>query len=341
MTALSVRKKAVLAAVIESYIRTGEPVGSKAVVMMLENAVSSATIRNDMAELSVLGYLEQPHTSAGRIPTAKAFRLYIDELMPHRGLTDDRRDRITHRLEQAAGDPERLLSEAAQMLSEATGCAAMTTAPREVANTLRRVEFVRMSARTVMVALMTSSGSLRSRLCRVDASVDEERLQVLCTLLTDVFVGRPLTEIHQSELQQLLIVLGAEGLLMASLITGFYDLVCESAEADVLLAGQLKLLENPDYQWDHARLLLGFLSRRDQLASMLAAYTGGLHVLLGSESLCPELRGSSVIVTHYSPDGHQRGTIGLIGPVRMDYADAIPQLEFIAGTMERLMAELW
>ena len=341
MTALSARKKAVLSAVIESYIRTGEPVGSKAIMMMLENAVSSATIRNDMAELSLLGYLEQPHTSAGRIPTAKAFRLYIDELMPHRGLTDDRRDRITYRLEQAAGDPERLLSEAAQMLSETTGCAAMTTAPREVANTLRRVEFVRMSARTVMVALMTSSGSLRSRLCRVDASVDEERLQVLCTLLTDVFVGRPLTEIHQSELQQLLIVLGAEGLLMASLITGFYDLVRESAEADVLLAGQLKLLENPDYQWDHARLLLGFLSRRDQLASMLAAYTGGLHVLLGSESLCPELRGSSVIVTHYSPDGHQRGTIGLIGPVRMDYADAIPQLEFIAGTMERLMAELW
>ena len=122
MTALSARKKAVLSAVIENYIRTGEPVGSKAIVMMLENAVSSATIRNDMAELSLLGYLDQPHTSAGRIPTAKAFRLYIDELMPHRGLTDDRRDHITHRLEQAAGDPERLLSEAAQMLSETTGC---------------------------------------------------------------------------------------------------------------------------------------------------------------------------------------------------------------------------
>ena len=341
MKPLADRKKAILSAVIESYIRTGEPVGSKAIVMLLENAVSSATIRNDMAELAALGYLEQPHTSAGRIPTAKAFRLYIDELMPHRGLGADRKNIITRRLEHAAGDPERLLAEATQMLSETTGCAAMTTAPRETAHTVRRVEFLRMSPRTVMVALMTSSGSLRSRLCRVDASVSDERVQALCALLSDLFVGRPLTDVSQAELQQLLIALGAEGLLMAGLITGFYDLVTESVDADVLLAGQLRLLENPDYQWDNARMLLGFLSRREQLAAMLTSHSGGLHVLLGSESLCPELRGSSMIVTHYSPDGQQRGTIGLIGPVRMDYADAIPQLEFIAQTMEQLMAELW
>ncbi len=341
MKPLADRKKAILSAVIESYIRTGEPVGSKAIVMMLENAVSSATIRNDMAELAALGYLEQPHTSAGRIPTARAFRLYIDELMPHRGLGADREDVITRRLEHAAGDPERLLAEAAQMLSETTGCAAMTTAPRETANTLRRVEFLRMSARTVMVALMTSSGNVRSRLCRVDASIGDDRVQALCALLSDLFVGRPLTDVGQAELQQLLLALGAEGLMMAGLITGFYDLVTESVDADVLLAGQLRLLENPDYQWDNARMLLNFLSRREQLASMLTAYSSGLHVLLGSESLCPELCGSSVIVTQYSPNGQQQGTIGLIGPVRMDYADAIPQLEFIARTMERLMAELW
>lgn len=341
MKPLADRKKAILSAVIESYIRTGEPVGSKAIVFMLDNAVSSATVRNDMAELSALGYLEQPHTSAGRIPTAKAFRLYIDELMPHRGLGVEGKDHITRRLEHAAGDPERLLTEATHILSETTGCAAMMTAPREVASTLRRVECVRMSPRTVMLALMTSSGNLRSRLCRVDATLSDERLQALCALLSDVFVGRPLNEIGQPELQQLLIALGAEGLLMAGVITAFYELVNESVEADVLLAGQLKLLESPDYQWDIARSLLGFLSRREQLAAMLSAYTGGLQVLLGSESLCPELRGSSMIVTHYSPDGQRCGSIGLIGPVRMDYATAIPQLEFIADTMERLMAELW
>lgn len=341
MEQLAERKKAILVAVIESYIRTGEPVGSKVLVGLLDNAVSSATIRNDMADLAAMGFLEQPHTSAGRIPTPKAFRFYIDNLMRRRDVEEARQNAITFRLENAAGDPDRLLGEAAQMLSEATGCAAMTTPPVEFAETLRRVEFLRMSPRTVMVALMTSSGTLRSRLCRALTEVSDNQLQILCTLLTERFVNRPLSEIGLPELQQLLLSLGADSLSLAGLVTGFYDLVNESSQAEVLLKGQLQLLENPDYQWENARLLLSFLSRRERLASMLAAYTGGLHVLLGSESLCPELSGSSMIVTRYSPDGRQSGAIGLIGPTRMDYAGVIPQLEFIAGTMSRLMAELW
>lgn len=341
MELLGERKKAILCAVIESYIRTGEPVGSKVLAQQLEYAVSSATIRNDMAELSALGFLEQPHTSAGRIPTAKAFRLYIDKLMPHRAVEEERRAAITRRLQRAAGDPERLLSEATQILSETTGCAALTTPPTQTADTVRRIECIRMSARTVMLALMTSSGTLRSRLCRVDAAVADEQLHTLCTLLMDRFAERPLRDIGLAELQQLLLVMDIGGLPMAGLVTGFYDLVRESVEADVRMTGQLQLLEKPDYAWDHARLLLNFLSNRHRLTAMLSGYTGGLHVLLGSESLCPELSGSSVIVTRYSPDGKQSGTIGLIGPVRMDYAEAIPQLEYMARTMERLMAELW
>ena len=338
---LGKRKEAILSAVIESYIRTGEPVGSKVLVAALENAVSSATIRNEMAELSAMGYLEQPHTSAGRIPTARAFRLYIDKLMPRRLVENERRQIIANRLERAAGDPERLLSEASHILSETTGCAALATPPSESAETLRRIEYMRMSARTVMIAVMTSSGTLRSRLCRMDASVDDEQLAALFTLLVDRFVGRPLAEIALPELQQLLFTPGVGGLATAGLITGFFDLVNECVEADVRLTGQLNLLGKPDYQLDHARLLLGFLSQPERIAAMLSAYTDGLQVLLGSESLCPELSGSSVIVTRYSPDGQQYGTIGLIGPVRMDYASAIPQIEYMARTVEQLMAELW
>lgn len=340
MTELGKRKEAILSAVIECYIRTGEPVGSKVLVAALENAVSSATIRNEMAELAAMGYLDQPHTSAGRIPTARAFRLYIDKLMPKRHLENERRAAIAGRLERAAGDPERLLSEASHILSETTGCAALTTPPTETAETVRRVEYMRMSARTVMLALMTSAGTLRSRLCRIDASVDDEQLAALCTLLADRFVGRPLSSITLPEVQQLLLIPGV-GLATAGMITGFLDLVNECVESDVLLTGQLNLLDKPDYQLDHARLLLGFLSHPERVAALLSAYTGGLQVLLGSESLCPELAGSSVIVTRYSPDGQQYGTIGLIGPVRMDYATAIPQIEYMARTMERLMAELW
>ncbi len=337
---LGERKRAILAAIIENYIQTGEPVGSKLLAQQLDNAVSSATIRNEMADLASLGYLDQPHTSAGRIPTAKAFRLYIDKLMPKRSIEQKSKEEIDRRLTRAAGDPERLLGEATQLLSDSTGCAALTTPPAEQAGTLRRIELVRMSPRTLMLALMTSSGVLRSRLCRIDESVSEDQLFLFDKLLCDRFVGRPLAEITPAQMQQL-ISADENGLFLVGLITGFYELVRESVESDVLLTGQLQLLENPDYQWENARLLLGFLSRRERLTAMLAAHTSGLHVLLGSESLCPELSGSSLIVTRYSPDGHQSGALGLIGPVRMDYARTIPQLEYMARTMERLMAELW
>ena len=126
---LGERKQKILAAIIDAYIQTGEPVGSKALVEMLDNAVSSATIRNDMADLAAAGYLEQPHTSAGRIPTARAFRLYIDSLMRRQTLSEKRRREIEDMLAGAAGDPERLIEVASQALAAVTGCAAVTTTP--------------------------------------------------------------------------------------------------------------------------------------------------------------------------------------------------------------------
>lgn len=128
---LGERKQKILTAIIDSYIQTGEPVGSKALVEMLGNAVSSATIRNEMAELASWGYLEQPHTSAGRIPTAKAFRLYIDHLMRRQALSDEDQKDIDDMLAGSAGDPERLIGEASQALAESTGCAAVSTTPSE------------------------------------------------------------------------------------------------------------------------------------------------------------------------------------------------------------------
>lgn len=126
---LGERKQKILTAIIEAYIQSGEPVGSKTVVEKLDNAVSSATIRNEMAELSSMGFLEQPHTSAGRIPTAQAFRLYIDKLMKRRRLAEEAQRELDELLKSSASDPERLIEEASQALAATTGCAAVTTTP--------------------------------------------------------------------------------------------------------------------------------------------------------------------------------------------------------------------
>ena len=337
---LGERKQRVLAAIIEAYILSGEPVGSKTVVEKLDNAVSSATIRNEMAELSALGYLEQPHTSAGRVPTAQAFRLYIDKLMKRRRLGEDAQRELDDMLKSSASDPERLIEEASQALAASTGCAAVTTTPDQQGTAIRRIEVMRVSPRSAVLLLMTSAGVLRSRMCRFDFEVEGELLQKLGGALSEAFVGLPLTGVGLPQVQGLLVSLGEYGLSCAPALTAFYELVHEAAEADVMLSGQLNLLRHPDYQLDRARSRLDFLARRELLVDMLAAHPGGLRVVLGNESHRPELDGSSIIVTRYLLGDGADGSIGIIGPLRMDYAAAIPRLEYIAKTVGRLLTEM-
>ncbi len=333
------RKKAILKAIVEMYIQTGEPVGSKVLSGVLPSAASPATVRAEMAALGALGYLEQPHTSAGRVPTAKAYRLYIEQLMPRRAPGQERRADIDRRLSSAGGDPQLLLSAASRLLSESTGCAALATPPTEPESTLAAVELVRLSPRGVMAAVLTSCGTLRSRMCRVDESVSDSQVSALAGELNRALCGKPLCRITPAAVQTLLTRLEG-GLDLAGVATAVYDM-CSEEEGEVRLSGQWQLWENPDYSFEYLRRLAGFLSRGERLRGMLADLRDGLQILLDGESLFPELAGSCVIVARYSPGSRVSGAIGIIGPVRMDYSRAIPQLEYTAYTVGRLMADLW
>ena len=339
MEELGARKQAILKEIVEAYIRTGEPVGSKWLFARLENAVSSATVRNEMADLTALGYLSQPHTSAGRLPTAEAMRLYVDRLMTRRPLEKERQEEIDRRLSLSTGDPERLLGETTRLLSETTGYAALTAAPA-AAGVLLKAEMLRMSERTVMLAVMTASGALRSRFCRIDGDLSNEALR----RLSDAFArlaGQPLRDISRAQMQTLLSSLGENSLQLAGIVDGFYEMIGELQQSDVHLTGEWRLLQNPDYPSETIRQLLGFLSKRERLSAMLSACPREMQVLLGSESRCPELSGSSVILTRYSSGGRSSGSLGLIGPVRMDYARTIPQMEYLAKTVSRLLSAAW
>lgn len=339
---LDARKRQIVSAMVDEYIRTGEPVGSKAIAALLECAVSSATIRNDMAELSAGGYLTQPHTSAGRIPTPKAFRLYVDHLMSRHPLSEEARNRIDERLESAAGDPDRLMEQATELLAESTGYAVVTATPDEGGARVRRVDILPTGSRSAAVLLMTDSGRLHTRVCRLDGGVDAQVIDGLAECLNREFGGKPLSDISPALVQgSLLRLLGGHGLAYVPLVTAFAELVQESVESDIRLSGQFNLLQHPDYQPERARSLLGFLSRREQLATMLTAHSGGLCVLIGNESPRPELCGSSIIVTRYSIGPEQGGALGLIGPIRMDYAPTIARLEYVAQTVSRLLTVLF
>lgn len=337
---LGARKQQIVSAIVDAYIRTGEPIGSKTLVYALDQAVSSATIRNDMADLAASGFLAQPHTSAGRVPTAKAFRFYIDRLLACRPLSEECRREMDEVLSTACTAPDKLITVASELLAHETGVAAVAATPDQKGTILRRVELLSVGARSAAVLLMTDNGNLHSRVCRLDAECDASVLAQIARHLNGEFAGQVLSEIGIAQAQRLLVQLGGYGLSYAPLLTAFVELVQESAQADVQLSGQLNLLQHPDYPLDQARSLLTLLSRREWLNGMLKANPEGLRVVLGSESPRPELSGSCIIMTRYALGAKGNGTLGLIGPVRMDYAQAIPRLQYVAHSVGNMLTQL-
>lgn len=334
MEELSKRKEQILAVLTEAYIQTGEPVGSKGIMEKLGGTVSSATIRNEMAELHEMGYLMQPHTSAGRIPTAKALRLYIDHLMQPSTLPEETCREIDAELEKAS-DPETLMETASSILSRETGCATITTAPQEQTAIIRKMEMIPISSHAVALLMMTGTGAVHTRVCRLLIPIQEETFAKLSEVLAGYFSRRPLSEIGLPQVQSLLVKMGSDALACAPIVTAAYEMVKESVDTDVRFKGQLNLLRNPDYEPERIHNLLGFLSEQGRLSQLLQSHTGGLRVVFGDESRTPELDGTSLIVTHYTPHGGN-GTIGLIGPQRMRYDVAIPTLEYMALAVSRV-----
>ena len=339
---LDFRKCRILAAIVETYIETGEPVGSKALADMLGNCVSSATIRNDMAALTADGYLAQPHTSAGRLPTPKALRLYVSELMDRRDLPLQDRVDIQTALTAVSGDAGRLLEDACRVLSDLTGLAVLACRPDGAGSRISRIEVLQMSPRNMAVILVQDNGFIRTRMCRCQRDIPTKFTQALGEYLCRRFLGGPLSAVTVSAMQEILLELGEAGLAVAPLLSAFYELALECMNAKTALTGQMNLMRHPDYDIDRARTLTQFLSDRQKVTDLLElAYAReGTQILLGGE-LYPEMSGSSLILTRYSLGKQGQGVIGIIGPNRMDYAAVIPRIEYFAANLGRLMGELF
>jgi heat-inducible transcriptional repressor len=232
-------------------------------------------------------------------------------------LSEESKNEIDAVLATAAGDPDKLMSVASELLAFETGVAAVAATPDRHETTVRQIELLAVGPRSAAVLLMTDGGDLHSRVCRLDTECEVAVLTEIAACLNREFAGHVLAEIGVTHAQRLLGSLGSYGLSYAPLLTTFIDLVREAAQADVRLSGQLNLLQHPDYPPAQARSLLGLLSHREWLDGMLAAHPEGLRVMLGSESKRPELNGSCIIMTRYAL-GNTDGAIGLIGPIRMD-----------------------
>lgn len=339
---LSERKKKLLAAIVERYIATGEPVGSKALAELPSLSVSSATIRNEMSELVSLGLLEQPHTSAGRIPSSAGYRYYVDNLMGQYELSPQEKRLIDLKLQNASGDAKKVLESAGNILAEMTRCAAVSTTPADEAAVVRRVELVPIGTRTAMIVMLTSSGIIKSRVLKTISEITVDMAESFYNIVNANFIGKPAASMHLAKIQTLAVSLGEKSLEMTPLLVALADVAAMTERTELLLEGQSNLLNYREYE-QNAYALIEFLRRAEPLGQIFREPQGGekdgLQVLIGDENRFRELQNSSMIFGNYEIAGHQSGTLGLIGPTRIDYARLIPSLQYLTQIVGKILSE--
>lgn len=337
MADLSERKQKILSAIVEQYIATGEPVGSKALAGHPELSVSSATVRNEMAELASMGYLDQPHTSAGRVPTEKAYRYYIDNLMERRQPDEEDKRLMDATLKNRWVDPETVLEQAGELLAEMTNYAAVSTTPADEQATISRVELVPMGSRKAMLVLLTSTGVLKSRLCRTETALTPVMVESFYHIVGSAFLSVPVCEISMATIQTLAASLGENALAMTPLLITLAELARDASQSDIILEGETNLLNHRELDMDAAQLL-GFLQKSHPIANV-ALPKEGLRVLIGRENPYKELENSSFVVARYNIGENTGGSLGIIGPIRMNYERVISNLEYITALVGKFLSE--
>ena len=334
---LSDRKKQILRAVVENYIQTAEPVGSKAIVASAGLKVSSATIRNEMAELENLGLLEQPHTSAGRIPSPQGYRLYVNELMEEHRLTIQETQKINDALHLKIRQMDQVMSEAGKIISQLTRYPTFALATGSKKAVISRYDLLMVEENAFIAVLMTDGQVVKNKLFRVSEAVSAPQLQLLSTLLNTSFTGLTLEELTP-ELLKVSAHAGEEAYSLISLVVSFAIEVLEEMENHVVhTAGIPSLLAHPEYQsLEKAEPLMNFLSEMGERGNLPAVQGKNVKIVIGPENVADELKDSSVIMASYDIGGGMQGVIGVVGPTRMDYADLAARLSYFAEGLSRM-----
>lgn len=338
MAELTPRKQKILAIIVERYIATGEPVGSKAICADMGNAVSSATIRNDMADLAELGLIEQPHTSSGRVPSQFGYRYYVDHLMKEYELGADEQLQIKSWLHSFAGEPDRLLEKAGAILAELTQCVAVSSSPSDSDAKIRRIELVPLSDKSAMVVLLATSGILKSAVVRSEAVINMDVAEVFYNVCQKFFVGKSVAQIDITFIQTLVASLADKAFIMSPFFCTVADL-CESVKTTELhLKGQSNILNHSELS-QNAFQLMDFIHREALLETLISSYKKPLNIAIGSENAYRELRNSTTIFSKYTVGDRDSGSIGIIGPTKLDYARLIPGIKYLASVIGALLSD--
>ena len=335
---LTDRKKQILKVVVEDYVRTAEPVGSKAIAASIDMEVSSATIRNEMSELEEMGFLEKPHTSAGRVPSPKGYRLYVNELMERQRLSIAETERINQSLQMRMEELDRVISQAGRAVSSLMNYPAYVAATGKKQMTARRFELLPVDEHSCIVVMMMGDNRVKSQLLRMQLKVDTEQMPTLVNLLNSNFTGISADEMNRRLMDVSEQVTPQMFLLLSQTIAYAADVLEEAGQKEVFTVGTSQLLKLPEFRdADKAHQLMSFLS--DSKENLPVPDEGPMKILIGPENVSEALQDTSVVVASYDIGNDMRGLIGVVGPTRMDYGTVAARLSGFAEGLTRLFGK--
>ena len=347
---LDERKYLILQAIIDDYILTAMPVGSRTISRKSGVGYSPATIRNEMSDLEELGYLDQPHTSAGRVPSNKAYRLYVDHLMKTVKLTNDEREQMHEHLVSKSKQVEGVIRTAASVLSDATKYTSVIVAPKlgtlrikhvQLVPVAERVQLVPVAERTALMVIVTNVGIVKDALIRVPEGMDADDLYAISRMLTEKLADKPLEAVRQAFSEMLRNAETNRRLLGETLQVIEKRLEAGGDASDVIVGGPANMLEYPEYSdVNKARNFLAVLESKDTLRKLISR-DGGMEISIriGPENQEPALNDCSIVTASYRVGDHSSGTLGIIGPTRMNYNRVISVLEFMGRALSDVLSE--
>jgi heat-inducible transcriptional repressor len=338
MTELTDRQKTLLLLIIRDYIETAQPVGSKRMVEYYHLRLSSATIRNEMGALTEMGYLRQPHTSAGRVPTEEGYRYFVSQMMNQAELPASIQATISHQFFQVRPDVDHWMTLAASVLAHQSQGISVVTAPHAETAKYKHVELISTQGRQVLMVLVMAGGEVNQQILTLAEPVSQERLSQTASRLNGLLSG-----LSGDAISALPARADALEQDILSIIIQDVRRSAKSLSGEIYTDGLANVLSEPEFaESDEARRALKIFEERSTLQDLLARSTinsnvGALQVLVGGEGEWQELRQCSIVLARYGVPGLATGMLGVLGPMRMSYARAIPTVRYVAGLLSDLV----
>jgi len=337
---LSDRKKKILQYVIDDYIQTAVPVSSKSITEKHLTTVSSATVRSELSTLEELGYLVQPHTSAGRVPSSEAYKLYVSELMVKEALTQTELDFIEESFLKRSRDVDEILKSAAKVISELTKYTSVALSARDSAEIIRTIKLFRIKKTEALLVVVTDNKLLKDTIITLPEEMSDSMIEETNTLIANLFAGKSFKEICVADIEAITKDFNEYKLVFVEVIEALREYV--ASDGDVAVEGEEKMFNHPEYEdIENVRQLMNVVTSKDRLTELISADGGDIriNVKIGSDGYDGMPEDCSIVTATYSANGVKIGTYGVIGPTRMDYKKVVSVLENVGRILESIVSK--